>query len=885
MNFSWTEDDLNRPVSERFSLVVESCNESTALIDHCRSFTFLDIDRLSERIALFIHQSGISQKEAVAVMFGPSVYRVAGTLGVIRSGRPYVPLDPVNPVSRNLMILLASGAKIVITDHYCAEMACEIAGHVHQVVNPDSLPEKKYNNSLLPKISVTDPCVIIYTSGSTGKPKGVVHTHESVLCEARNTSLSMGLSTNDRFIQVSPIGSVASLSQTISAVLSGCVSIPFNLREHGLHTLGSWIREKNVTVFSGTPTVFRNLCKEFNTSNAFDKLRIVRLGGETVYWSDAALCRKHCSIQATFQVAYGSTETGINTVRDILHGTRIPKHPGIIPIGFPVQDKMIRLVDEKLLEVKMGHPGEILVGGKGLALEYFLEPGLSAERFLSFDTDRKKSKKFYRTGDIGHFNFNGELEFKGRFDEQVKIHGYRIECGEIEAAIMADEIICECTVNLMKTGEKEFLIAHIVLYPGYQFDEMSFRKSLANALPDSMIPGIFTVMEHLPINTNGKIDKKALLIPEMTMLKDLHPGTENLTIESELISLWEEVLHTKKTGMDDNFFHLGGDSLMMLTMVEEIRKRLYKIVNIGLFLQNPTIRNLTMIIKAEKGSNEYQVMKMGAKNDRIPLIVIGQGEYINQIANDFSHIRPVWYFFLPNHIELLVWKGKESDFTIRNMARIYTDLILKHIKNDKVIIAGYSFNGILAMEVASQLENAGLNPELVILFDTANRKMIHLIKQWKFILTIWLKNGSETMHSFSSTHLGKVNNLKYLRFKQDDPIFIAPLHKTILSRYAISGTVDLWDDFHKIMIYVHYQILSRYKIKKLRGKGILIRIKKRKTDIKHLMLPDYGWGRYFKGGLKTFEIESTHSNMVQSPDLKILIKKLVELLTNIGISE
>jgi amino acid adenylation domain-containing protein len=879
---SWSGEDLTRSVPERFAKIVQTAGANPALVDRQRSYSFHEVDRMARQIASCIHQRSISPKEPVAVLSGPSVNRIAGILGILLSGRPYVPLDPTYPANRNRVILIDSGASILITDHFCSAMAAEITGREWLLINPETLSEEPVPQWVMPVISTTDLCAILYTSGSTGKPKGVVHTHGSILYEARNTSLTMGLSTDDRFLQVAPAGSIASLSQTMSAVLSGAVSIPFSLRERGFSDLSAWIGETKATVFSGTPTVFRHLCHECTDDSALNTLRMVRLGGEAVFKSDAKLCWRHCGSRTIFQVAYGSTETGINTVHTLSSSADLPKHSEVLSIGFPVIDKDIRIMNDDLKPATIGQRGEIVIGGPGLSQGYLNRPDLTTEKYLRLHGAPSSLGVFFRSGDIGRYHEFGELEYSGRQDEQVKIHGFRVECGETEAAIMAESSVRECAVNLVNVEGRGILVAYVVLRSGYHFNEPLMRKSLAASLPEFMLPGIFMILDDLPLNPNGKIDKNSLPIPPAkTASAEMNAGMDSPNLEPALAAIWKKLLGIETVGANDNFFHLGGNSLMMLEMVEKVRNRLHKSVVISTFLQNPTIACLSESLRNMQKNSECQVIKLGAQNNKAPLVFIGQGAYIHRIAEAFSSIRPVLYFHLPNYVDLFAWMGNEQDLSIERIAKIYTGLILSHVQTDTVFLAGYSFNGCLAMAAAQQLETAGRRPAVVILLDTQNLQNAVKIRTWIWKWKMAIKIVIKKIYPAAPYLTIAFKDLKSIKFHQGAPLSVQEERRLILSRWASSQTVVARRELSKFIFPISYQRLFVHHYQRLAGQGILFRVTKRRADIFKGKLPDYGWSGYFERGLKVLEYPGTHFDFVKVPVVDMLAKKLAELLGDI----
>nr|NQU90526.1 AMP-binding protein [Bacteroidota bacterium] len=858
----WNETETGQTIPERFDKIVTHFGSNIAVIDQQHSYTFNEIDRLSRKIAFHLDGSGVPAKSPVAVLFGPSVSRIAGILGILRSGRPFVPMDITYPVERNKLILDDSGATVLITDNYCKSEGLQITRDEMLLINADRLPDTRINSYIPVHTFPDDLCTIIYTSGSSGKPKGVMHTHKSVRIEAMNTSLTLGLNTEDRFLQVSPTGSVASLSQTMSAVLSGSVSLPFSLRLQGLHSLGLWIKQHHVSIFSAAPTIFRHLCMEFPQEKTFDGLRIIRLGGEQVYGNDLKLCRNHCGENTILQVAYGSTETGINTVKNYLPGIRIESRTNILSIGSPVHGKEFRILNDQMVEVPEGETGELHIACPGLAQGYFGQPGLTAEKFIDLASANGKRKRFYRTGDLVRAIRDGELEFAGRKDNQLKIHGFRTEPAEIEAAIITHQKVKECAVEMKAQVNHQHLVAYLSLHKNQQVTENDLRTFLQEMLPLHMIPKHFVFLDKLPVNPNGKIDRDALHGPQTSQANVCYDKPYPKNSSAVLLDIWKALLKREDLQPGDNFFQSGGDSLLMLKMVEEIRRRLHHDIEIATIIQNPTLLAIEKKLKRKSGHSEQlykaKVVTLGAINDEAPLIFVGIGAYVHHIAEEMKQSRPVYAFDLSRHIELIAWDGNIDGLTIKHMAQVYTNLILKNISEKNIILAGHSFYGVLAFEVAHQLMAFGKKIYNVVLFDT------YLKMVYPPLLTRVYR-------------LMQQNNMAPLQNEQpaqDDKDVIS-----MLNHLSENKEVVAWSDFEPYAQLIRKQAIKNYVPKPLPCKGLLLRAKALNTERIHNLNIDYGWRSYFKGGLEIAETDGEHLSIVQVPNIGVLAKKLNYLLT------
>lgn len=875
----WNTKDTAQTVTARFAAVANHIPGNIALIDQQRPYTFHEIDSLSDRIASQIQAADIPQKSPVAVLFGPSVFRIAGLIGILKTGRPFVPLDVTYPAERNKLIFNDSGSTALCTDNFCKNFVSEITDSERQIFNLDHLPERE-NRIFQPiEISPDDICTIIFTSGTTGRPKGVLHTHQSVLFDAMVTSLTLGIRISDRFIQVSPTGSVASLSQTTSSVLSGAVSVPFSLRHHGLQELGKWIQQQNITIFSSAPTIFRHLCMEFPTENVFKSIRIVRSGGEQVFESDLDLCLKHCNNSTIFQIAYGSTETGIISTKNYQPVKYLKSASGKMPIGKVAQGKKILILNENMVAVSKGETGELFVGSAGLAQGYLGPTSLTSEKFLTIKSEEGKDDRFYKTGDLVRQLPNDDLEFAGRADAQMKINGFRIEPGEIEAAMLTYPKISECYVKICPIDNQDFLTAYIKIDQNHKIDENDLRDFLLKKLPFHMVPALYVFLDKFPRVPNGKIDRQALPEPKkktsFISAKDFSLRKNTLI----LIKIWKDILKTEDVGPETNFFEAGGDSLRMMKMIGKIEKQLNLKIEIATIVKNPTIAKLTLILGIEQQCSNVEVIKLGAGNNETPIVVIGPGAFVYHLAKEMKHSRPVYAFPLPNYVEVIAWEGDLAKVTLDKLARIYTNLILQHIATDQFILAGHSFHGIIAFQVAHQLLKAGKNIENIVMFDT-KLKLLYpklLTRMAYFSLHLKPDLAIKALILRFKNHFQSSKSQKNEDQKIRLDLGIEEINQ-VFSILTKTKEVMAFEEYSKFARTVRREAFKNHIMTPLDCKGVLMRVKIKETEIINHIFPDYGWQKYFKAGLKIIETDGDHMGMIRQPNLQDLAKKLNTLL-------
>jgi amino acid adenylation domain-containing protein len=513
---------------------------------------------------------------------------IVGILGILKAGGAYVPLDPEYPQERLNFMLEDSQVKVLVTQ---AKLVESIPQHQAQLICLDTDWEKIAQNITSNPESGVKPdnlTYIIYTSGSTGKPKGVLVNHANVVRLFAATDSWYHFNSQDVWTLFHSYAFDFSVWEMWGALLYGgrLVIVPY-LVTRSPESFYELLCQEKVTILNQTPTAFRQLIqaeesvkgdispllREVGKDSVTEtdlSLRLVIFGGESLEinslqpWFD-----RHGDQLPQLVNMYGITETTVHVTYRPLSMADVNSTASVI--GRPLPDLQVYLLDQYLQPVPVGVPGEMYVGGAGVAKGYLNRPELTTERFISSPFEH--SNKLYKTGDLARYWPNGELEYLGRIDNQVKIRGFRIELGEIEALLASHPQIWETVVLVWDdtAGDKR-LVAYIVPQPEITIIIDEIRQFLKAKLPDYMVPNAFVILAALPLTTNGKIDRRALPPPNLDISdKYVAPSTP---IEEILVNIWSEVLKVEKVGINDNFFELGGHSLLATQLVAQIRDRL-----------------------------------------------------------------------------------------------------------------------------------------------------------------------------------------------------------------------------------------------------------------------------------------------------------------------
>ncbi|CAC5344912.1 putative Acetate--CoA ligase [Planktothrix rubescens CCAP 1459/22] len=602
----WNNTEVDYPddkcIHQLFEEQVERTPNAVAVVFEGQQLTYNELNCRANQLAHYLQSLGIKPDELVGIGVERSLEMIVGLLGILKAGGAYVPLDPKYPLERISFMLEDSQVKVLVTQ---AKLVESIPQHQAQLICLDTDWEKIAQNITSNPESGVKPdnlTYIIYTSGSTGKPKGVLVNHANVVRLFAATDSWYHFNYQDVWTLFHSYAFDFSVWEMWGALLYGgrLVIVPY-LVTRSPESFYELLCQEKVTILNQTPTAFRQLIqaeesvkgdispllREVGKDSVTEtdlSLRLVIFGGESLEinslqpWFD-----RHGDQLPQLVNMYGITETTVHVTYRPLSMADVNSTASVI--GRPLPDLQVYLLDQYLQPVPVGVPGEMYVGGAGVAKGYLNRPELTTERFISSPFDpplpplnkggTQGGAKLYKTGDLARYLPNGELEYLGRIDNQVKIRGFRIELGEIEALLASHPQIWETVVLVWDdtAGDKR-LVAYIVPQPEITIIIDEIRQFLKAKLPDYMVPNAFVILEALPLTTNGKIDRRALPPPESgSEVSDKYVAPRT-PMEEILATIWSEVLKVEKVGINDNFFELGGHSLLATQLVAQIRDRL-----------------------------------------------------------------------------------------------------------------------------------------------------------------------------------------------------------------------------------------------------------------------------------------------------------------------
>ncbi|HEY0077693.1 MAG TPA: amino acid adenylation domain-containing protein, partial [Pyrinomonadaceae bacterium] len=521
-------------------------------------------------------------------------------LGVLKAGAAYVPLDPTYPAQRLAFMLADTQARVVVSQSKWTEKLPVSSASIIRLDTEATLIARESAENLRVEVSAENLANVIYTSGSTGTPKGVCVLHRGVVRLVKENETVDAFTDDEVLMQAAPLAFDASTLEIWGSLLNGGRLVVMASELASLEEIGRTIRERRVTTLWLTAGLFHLMMDE--RPEDLCGLRQMFAGGDVL---SVAHVRRflQASPSTNFVNGYGPTENTIFTTIERMRGEA--KLESTVPIGRPVSNTTVYILDEHLRPVPCGVVGELYTGGDGLARGYLKRPELTAERFIPNPFGEAGGERLYRTGDLARYLEDGRIEFLGRRDEQVKVRGFRIELGEIEAALKKHEEVREASVVAREDapGERR-LVAYVVARDASEPDVKELREFLRVRLPDYMIPSAFVLLDALPLTPNGKIDKRALPAPEefdaATEGSFLAPRTE---VEELLSRLWEEVLSVERVGVRDDFFTLGGHSLLATRLVSRIRESFGVELPLRSLFESPTVGELAVEVEASLRSS------------------------------------------------------------------------------------------------------------------------------------------------------------------------------------------------------------------------------------------------------------------------------------------
>jgi amino acid adenylation domain-containing protein len=897
----WNNTQADYPkhscIHHLFEAQVEQTPDAVAVVFGEESLTYRELNNRANQLAHYLQSLGVKPDTLVAISVERSLEMIVGFLGILKAGGAYVPLDPAYPHERRAYKLQDSQAPVILTqDRLLTSLPDNQAKVVRLDADWDVIARESQENSVS-DATVENLAYVIYTSGSTGNPKGVMITHQGMVNHSVAIAHEYDLKPSDRILQFSSMSFDIIIEEVFPSLIIGAAIIlrPEDILASTTNFV-QFVERERITVLN-LPTAFwhelvKGLSilqpepakpKEAVPSALLATVRLLIVGGEKASRSIYLTWLQLVGKRIRWLNSYGPTETTVTaTVYD--PSSQSDNNPLLseIPIGRPLANAQAYILDRNLQPVPIGVTGELHIGGAGLGRGYLNRPDLTASKFINnpfiavesdAQPDNPQSNRLYKTGDAVRYLSDGNIEFIGRIDYQVKIRGFRIELGEIETVLEQHPTVQQAVVLAREDvpGEKR-LVAYIVPKQEHTPTTRELSSFLKEKLPDYMVPTAFVMMETLPLTPNGKVDRRALKAPDPSVTASQRVIVPpRYQLEFQLTKIWEEILKIEPIGIRDNFFDLGGHSLLVMRLISQINALCGKTLPLNTLFSAPTIEQLAKFLHQENElASSGSLVPLQPEGSKPPFFciheIIGNAIYCQRMAR-YLPDQPL-YGLQPVGLE-----GKQPPHTqIEQMAAHYIKEMQTIEPNGPYFLGGYSFGGLVAFEMAQQLQAQGKKVALLALFDVpAPGHQKRLLGRWLCKQINYLsKHGFEMIVDRVQEKLrGKEQQ------EQVDPELLD------LIQHLHLDPENLLDQSIELVAKINFQAADDYVFKPYPGKVTLFRAMHEAAPEGWYFDPYLGWGNLAAKGVDLVEIPAVHNRMFDEPDVKVVAEKLRDCLEGI----
>ncbi len=870
----WNRSDAEFPgercVHELFEEQARKTPNAVAVTFEDASLSYAGLNRRANRLAHYLRELGVGPDARVAVCLERSSELIVALLGVLKAGAAYVPLDPAHPWERRRYMLEDSAPAALLTD---ARLQGLFAGlnETLPVLDMSSAapPWKDHPETDLAGASVgltsRHLAYVIYTSGSTGTPKGVMVPHRAINRLVLNNGYAKFEASDRVAFASNPAFDAATLEVWAPLLNGGRIVVISQDALLEPARFGQTLKRQAVTTLWLTVGLFNQYADRL--SEEFGNLRYLIVGGDALDPRVIARVLRSHPPQHLIN-GYGPTET---TTFAITHEiVVVPENARSIPIGRPIANTRVYILDTHGEPAPVGVVGELYIGGAGVARGYLNRPELTAERFLADPFTTGPDARMYKTGDLGKWLPDGTIEFLGRNDFQVKIRGFRVELGEIEARLAEQAGVREAVVIAREDRpDDKRLVAY---YTSDQNEEAAgaerLRAHLSAKLPEYMVPAAFVRMESLPLTPNGKLDRKALPPPEFRPDEQQDLVAPSDDIEQRLANLWQELLGVRSIGVNQNFFELGGHSMLVARLIVQVERTFNRSLSMASVFQRPTIAQLAGLLREEQASPEpCRVFAIQPEGTRPPFICLGAGPYFLPLARQLGNDQPL----MGLDLDQLKTETLPVPVRLRDIGAHVAKAIREFQPNGPYYLGGWCLYGVLMYEVAHQIIADGGEVALLVMIDSVNpaykrrlsffARLQSALQKWAYHATLlWRSRAAEIpaylsqrIENFRTRATRLWQRLEYVRAIQNVD---RPLDSDV-DPFFLMACAD-------------------YKPEPYPGPVTLFQAVERPSG-RHWDLR-YVWHRLIRGPFEVHEVAGGHDGMFKEPYVGVLGSRLRESL-------
>jgi amino acid adenylation domain-containing protein len=886
----WNRTEVDYPldkcIHQLFEEQVERTPDNIAVVYEEQQLTYRELNSRANQLAHYLQELGVKPDTLVGICLERSLEMVIGLLAILKAGGAYIPIDPTYPVDRiaymidnaQMSLLLTSTDLLTIFSVNEIPTVCLARDHREIAAYPDSNP--------LTSLKPHHLAYVIYTSGSTGQPKGVMIPHQAISNHMFWLQTTFPLTPEDKVLQKTPFSFDASVWEFYAPLLVGgqlIMAVPGGHQDS--RYLIKEIINQQVTILQLVPSLLRMLL-ETDGLEQCSSLRRIFCGGEALERELGD--RLQAILPVSLHNLYGPTEACIDAT---VYNYTPENSAEIVPIGRPIANTRVYILDAYQNPVPVGVTGELHIGGTGLARGYLHRPGLTEQKFITSPFCQDYEKKLYKTGDLTRYLADGQIEYLGRSDHQVKIRGFRIELTEIEAVLSQYPPIKQAIVLVKTDHLGARLVAYLLVPDDFSLDPLSLRDFLKKQLPDYMIPADFLVLTSWPLTPNGKVDRQALLSLELTSLRTQGYGTAPRNhLEVTLLHIWTEILETENLGIEDNFFEFGGHSLLAVRLLNQVEKHFHRKLSLAAFFQEPTIEGLAKLLS----QTSYQIspvtlVPLQPKGDKSPFYCVhaigGSVACYWQLSRCLKPERPFYGLQSPQLSD-----SELSFSSLEEMAQFYLAEIIARQPQGPYYLGGWSFGGLIAYEMARQLQARQQEVASLILLDTFAPVLSSTV----------LDLDSSQLMAFFATHLG--GSLKPNDYLSHEKLRQIPAEEQLeyvfawaVQHHLLPENLDSWQFKQLFLVFKNnLQLARQYRSLPYTGKIELFLANEQvelsldwlqySGTLDHelsilLTKSDRGWSEVIgdTGRIATYSISGNHYTMLQPPHIDNVVAKIENL--------
>ena len=858
-------------VHEMFEMQARRQPEAVAVRSGEVELSYSDLNRRANQLAHYLKDIGVGPEVPVGLCLERSPELIVALFAILKAGGAYVPLDAGYPAERLAYMVKDSCIPVLLTTEHLRDRLMLFCPLIISIDSERNVIAAQKDHDLTVDISLDSLAYIIYTSGSSGLPKGAMVTHRGL-----SNYVEWAITAYDCLQGTgSPVHSSLSFDLTVTSIFPALIvgrTVTLLNEESAIEDLSCKLASgEPFSLVKLTPSHLRLLRQLSHSDGGTSRARLLVIGGEVLHYEDVGFWRQN-SPATKLVNEYGPSETVVGSC--IYELEEASEQEGPVPIGRPISNTSLYVLDHWHTLCPPGVRGELFIGGSGLARGYLSQPAMTAAKFVPDSYSGEIGSRLYRTGDLARRRTDGNLEFLGRLDDQVKIRGYRVEPQEVEAVLKGHSLVRDATVLASNDSDGRVrLVAYVVPHKETIVMDRELQVYLQARLPEYMMPAVITMLEDMPLTVNGKVDHKLLPFPQWSSNVSRVNAARTM-VEHRLMDIWREVLSLDRVGLEDNFFQCGGHSLLGVRLITRIHSVFGVELPLRTIFDQPTIIAQAALLEGMPVSrNSGPLVALQKSGSRRPLFCVhpffGLAHCYQGLAEMLGVDQP-FYGLQSQGLE----QGETPIFTIPDMAADYLKAIRLVQPSGPYQLAGWSLGSIIAFEMAQQLVGAGETVSFLGLFEGRPRSVATTAHHRK------PPADRETLVSNRETEVLVELAVNDLELSEKEARQLSPEQR--IARYldGIKSTDQIAATFSHEQLrrllrvsVVNLLALESYELKAYPGDVVLFRIPVSKNQDE-----SYGWSRFVLGHIQIHEFPGKHSEFMSGPSIALMAEKVTQYL-------